>query len=112
MHCALLVPGLFVRSTPFAPAFCIMLIEEIPTFLLALGSVISRLRTDLGFGVTFFVFRVAYHAYVTSYAIASRVSGAVIGLYLLTLALHLNWFYAWVTKYGKKAVKSGDRKGR
>jgi hypothetical protein len=103
--------GLFVTSTPFTPAFCAMLIEEIPTFLLALGSVFPSMRTDLGFGLTFFIFRIVYHAYFTLYSIYSLMSPPIIVLYLLTLTLHVNWFYSWITKYGKKSLE-GSKKAK
>ena len=100
--------GFFVTApSPFIPAFCIMLIEEIPTFLLALGTVFPSFRTDLGFGVTFFLLRIVYHAYITTYAIYAQVTTSIIVLYLLTLTMHCNWFYAWVTKYGRKSLGRG-----
>lgn len=101
--------GLFMTAPPFAPAFCIMLVEELPTFILALGSVSAAMRTDLGFGVTFFLFRIVFHGYITAYALYAAVTPVVIALYLLTLTLHLNWFYAWVSKYGSKAQRKATK---
>lgn len=98
--------GLFLTANPFAPAFSLMLIEEIPTFLLALGSIVPALRTDIGFGATFFLLRIVYHIFIFAYALKSGVETVVAVLYTLTLTLHLFWFYGWVTKYsgigGKK----------
>ena len=39
--------GFFMTAIPFASSFVFMLIEEFPTFLLALGSVYPSLRTGL-----------------------------------------------------------------
>ena len=104
--------GFFVRApSPFVPAFCIMLIEEIPTFLLALGTVFPSCRTDLGFGLTFFLLRIVYHAYITAYAVFAQVTSSIIALYLLTLVMHANWFYSWVTKYGRKSFRRGKHAG-
>ncbi|RYG70234.1 hypothetical protein EON64_00720 [archaeon] len=97
--------GIFTTLRPFSLSFCNCLIEELPTFLLALGSMYAPLRTDLGFGVSFFVLRIVYHAYFFVYAIKMGVQFTVLVLYTLTLTMHLNWFYAWVTKYGSKMVK-------
>lgn len=93
------------KTTVFAPAFEFMLIEEIPTFLLALGSVFPQFRTDLGFGITFFLLRICYHAYFLAYTYYSGTDGLVIFLFSLTMVMHLNWFYTWVTKYGKAFLK-------
>lgn len=99
--------GLFITLKPFSPAFCNMLIEELPTFLLALGSLSAQFRTDLGFGVTFFLLRIVYHLYFLVYAIRIQVQTTEIVLYFLTTLLHVNWFATWVTKYGSKALKGG-----
>ena len=39
--------GFFIKATPFASTFVFMLIEEFPTFLLALGSVFPAFRTGI-----------------------------------------------------------------
>ncbi len=101
--------GGFLTVAPFAAAFTSMLIEELPTFLLALGSVFPSLRTDLGFGLTFFALRILLHVYYMVFGIYSRIDKPVICLYALTLVMHLNWFYAWATKYGSKLLQSADR---
>ena len=98
--------GFFLQATPFAPAFSLMLIEEIPTFLLAVGSIFPSLRTDVGFGLTFFLLRICYHSYVFAYAIYSGVEVVALVLYTLTLALHIFWFYGWFTKYSGIGGKS------
>jgi len=98
--------GIFMTATPFASSFMIMLIEELPTFLLALGSVFPAFRTDLGFGLTFFLLRIAYHGYFLSYSAISGSDTVCIVLYSLTMLLHLNWFYNWVTKYAFSSPKA------
>jgi hypothetical protein len=97
--------GLFVEVTPFCPTFITLIIEELPTFLLALGSIFPEFRTDIGFGVTFFLFRIALHAYFFIYVVKVQAQTTVITLFTLTMLMHLNWFYSWVTKYGSNAVK-------
>lgn len=96
--------GLFIKCSTFSPAFLFMCIEEIPTFLLALGSVFPSCRTDLGFGVSFFLLRIVYHTIFFIYSIYVRTETIVSFLYLLTLMMHINWFSSWVNKYGKKLM--------
>jgi hypothetical protein len=71
-----------------------------------IGSVFPSMRTDLGFGATFFIFRICYHAYIFAYAIYSQVYTPIIIMYALTLILHINWFYTWMIKYGFKGKKT------
>lgn len=88
--------GIFLTCVPFAPSFVYMLVEEIPTFLLALGSVFPYFRSDYGFGVSFFFLRLVYHAYGVAYAVKDKTETVVVVLYFQALLLHLNWFYGWV----------------
>lgn len=97
--------GGFITAEKFAPSFLYMLVEELPTFLLGLGMVVPALRTDIGFGVTFFLLRIVYHAYFFTYSIVCGADTVIPVLYSLTMCLHLFWFYSWVTKYGSKLLK-------
>jgi hypothetical protein len=90
---------------PFAGGLAALLVEELPTLLLALGSVFPSMRTDLGFGVTFLMFRVLFHAAMMTYSVYSGVSTLVTVLYSITMTMHLFWFVSWARKYGVKAVK-------
>lgn len=101
--------GIFVQTEPFSPSFTYMLIEELPTMLLALGTVLPQFRTDIGFGVTFFLLRIVYHISVMASAASVGCTKFIIVLYGLTLLLHINWFYTWVTKYGAKTFKTGQK---
>ena len=101
--------GLFLTAHPFASAFVYMLIEELPTFLLALGSVLPDFRTDLGFGVTFFLLRICYHAYIVSFAYISKFHTPGMCLYYLTLTMHLNWFYGWIVSYFMPQAKKNKK---
>lgn len=93
--------GIFLTIQPFAATFAMSSLEEIPTFLLALGALNPQLRTDLGFGITFFIFRIVYHFYlmyagwISGYDITLRV------LHALTFALHVSWFNSWRKNYAK-----------
>ena len=105
--------GQFCSSRPFVPAYSALFLVEVPTLLLALGSVFSPLRTDIGFGITFFIFRVAYHAYMMMLAYHSGVDTALVGCFIGPLCLHIFWFVNWFSKYAfgkKKPKKVGDPK--
>lgn len=88
--------GIFLTCEPFAPSFVYMLIEELPTFLLALGSIYPEYRTDIGFGITFFLLRLVYHFYHLAFALKNKVPVIIIVLYSMSGLLHINWFYGWV----------------
>jgi hypothetical protein len=102
--------GIFINVDPFSTAFIFMAIEELPTFLLALGIVVPKFRTDLGFGLTFFVFRLVFHLLIFSYAYHQGISSTLTVLFGLTMALHLHWFINWAAKYGKKALQMKQKK--
>jgi hypothetical protein len=92
--------GGFAHFEPFAAGPVYMFVEEIPTFLLALGAVFPACRTDVGFGVSFFWLRLVYHAYMLLYSLRLRVDAVIPVMYALTLALHAFWFHTWMRKYG------------
>ena len=96
--------GGFARFTPFAAGPVYMFIEELPTFLLALGAVFPSLRTDIGFGATFLLLRLLYHAYMMTYSIFLQVDPIIPAMYGLTMVLHVFWFYTWCIKYGWKLL--------
>jgi hypothetical protein len=93
--------GFFTSTpTPFSMAFIWCLIEELPTFLLALGSVFPSYRADLSFGVSFFFLRLLYHCYLFLLMVRLQTYTPILFLYGLTFVMHLEWFRAWFTKYG------------
>ena len=102
--------AIFFQTEPFAGTFCVCLIEELPTFLLALGSVFPMFRTDWGFGLTFFLLRILYHAYFLSYAFHMWVGAPTKVLFVCTFALHFTWFKTWINKYGMFAPKKISKK--
>ena len=97
--------GGFATFEPFAAGIAALLVEELPTLMLAVGSIFPSLRTDMGFGVTFFLLRVSFHAFTLVYAVRAGVSTLVVVLYCATMSMHAFWFYSWASKYGSKALK-------
>lgn len=104
--------GIFMTVRPFSSTFCICLIEELPTFLLALGSVFPAFRTDYGFGITFFLLRILYHAYFAAYAFRTMCDPPILVLFVCTFTLHFSWFKTWINKYGFFAEKKYQRKSK
>jgi hypothetical protein len=89
---------------PYCAGPVYMFIEEMPTFMLALGSVFPAYRTDIGFGVTFLLLRLVYHGYMLLYSVYLGASPVVPFMFSLTMCLHVYWYYAWCTKYGWKLI--------
>lgn len=92
--------GGFITMKPFASAFMLMSIEEVPTFILALGSMFPNYRSDIGFGSSFFVLRICFHSLILGTIIALRFSIASIIILSISLVFHLFWFGTWMRKYG------------
>ena len=96
--------GGFLIVEKFAPAFVFGLIEELPTFILAFGYIFPAFRTDLGFGLTFLVLRIGFHAYMLLYAVITEIQTTVLTLYSITLIMHCYWFALWVRSYRAKMI--------
>lgn len=99
--------GIVTGLHPFSISFANLLIEELPTFLLALGSIFPACRTDVGFGATFFIFRLVYHFYFFFSAVRLGTQKTHFVIYTLTGVLHVNWFWNWIMKYS--GVAGGDK---
>ena len=104
---------------PYAPGITLGAIEEIPTFLLSLGSVLPSMRTDTGFGLGMILFRVIYHAWMFFTAIRAGSSTIVLVLFAFTLSMHTFWVKGWITSsvgqgvlrslLGKKTKTNDDK---
>lgn len=87
----------------------ILYLLEFPTFILALGSVFPKMRSDLGFGGSFFILRLVYHSWVCFHGYLGLFSvpargyiflfGAVVGI------LHVYWFGQWATGQMRRSSK-------
>jgi hypothetical protein len=96
-------------AKPFSSAFCLVCIEELPTFILALGSMFPSLRSDMGFGVSFFILRIVYHFFIMARGIFVKVHPVQTAMYGLTFIMHLFWFHGWVTGMKKKKGEKGEK---
>ena len=67
---------------------------------------------DIGFGVTFFLFRLLAHLYMGLLGYKSGIELNLQLCYLFPLLLHIFWFSSWVSKYGKGRGKKGKGNGK
>ena len=58
------------------------------------------LRTDLGFGLSFFATRLVYHIAMFIYSVYWGIRAPVLATYVLTISMHTMWFASWLPKYG------------
>lgn len=70
-------------------------IFQIPTFLLAIGSVWSSARSDLLFGFCFLVTRILFNTFFAYKLYTIAPTGLVWKVCLCVLCLHLHWFSKW-----------------
>jgi len=100
------------KSRPTPGAFALAMLEEIPTAVLAIGSTFPSLRTDIGFGLSFFLFRLVFHGYIWINSFYLGVGYLQNFITTMSMLLHITWFYSWFSKYLKrgkeKAVAAAD----
>lgn len=94
-----------VRPTP--GAFALAMVEEIPTAFLAIGSTFPALRTDIGFGLSFFLFRIVFHFYILVNSLYLQVGYFQSVITSMSMILHLMWFSSWFTKYLARSQDKG-----
>ena len=78
------------------PIYFLHMMSELPTIILSLGSFDKNFRNDNLFGITFFLTRIVYHAFLI-WAFKDNTLLFYIGS--AALCLHVYWFYLWLTKY-------------
>jgi hypothetical protein len=99
--------------------FGICFLEELPTLIMAVGRLERRLRSDGGFGITYFALRVGMHTLLTYNVVMYNGGDDRIGVirfnFLLTWCLHVNWFISWIKQQvrlrrelGKSTKMSSD----
>lgn len=95
--------GIFMTTaSPFSPIFVYSLIQEFPTFILALGSIFPTWRADLGFGLVYFLLRIVYHSFLFSVCYHGKAMPIILATFCVTLSLHIVSFYGWTKSYSKK----------
>jgi hypothetical protein len=92
-----LIPVLL--SNHVGGGFMITMCMELPTVFLSIGYIIPSLRSELLFGMVFFITRILFHLFFAYqlYKVWSDRMGLVI-CSLLTFPLHVYWFGKWVQR--------------
>lgn len=85
----LLCSGLMVRG------FLLTFVMEVPTLVLALGRVWKSWRSDLAFGSTFIITRIAYNIWILYLCHDLFPEGYIWRVCSAVLGLHLYWFSKW-----------------
>ncbi|OWZ56535.1 hypothetical protein C345_01336 [Cryptococcus neoformans A2-102-5] len=99
-------------NTRHSPVFLIAAIMELPTLDLAMSNLCPSVRHDLRFLTSFFIFRIAFHAYLLGDCLRSSsravTDGSWVPSIMLALAgaLHVMWFKGGVTGYLKRLARS------
>lgn len=91
--------------------FSLCAVMEVPTFVLAVGSLNSRFRSDVLFALSFFTTRIILHLFLCASMVVSRhdvtndsyVPGVIVAC---IFPLHAFWFYGCLKGFVKRA-KSG-----
>jgi hypothetical protein len=99
-HIVYIVLNIIYVRKGYITVYLLFLIEELPTFILAVGSYNPNFRNDELFGLTFFVTRILYHIFLTFQAIQAMQYTFRTSIPLMILSLHIYWFQKWVEKRG------------
>lgn len=75
---------------------------EIPTLMLAVGSIWPRLRMDLPMGIAFFLTRLVWFVGVTHVMVVFDGFSLLVASGVLILPLHIHWFRGWVRSYARR----------
>ncbi|KAF1802472.1 hypothetical protein V8B55DRAFT_1378007 [Mucor lusitanicus] len=89
----------------YTAVFIMMCSLELPTFILALGSVRSQLRRDYVFASTFLVTRILFHAYAIKCAWVMKPYGPVVTALSAFFPVHCFWFYGFIKQQIRLAAK-------
>mmetsp|Transcript_51604 Transcript_51604/g.121098 ORF Transcript_51604/g.121098 Transcript_51604/m.121098 type:complete len:236 (+) Transcript_51604:93-800(+) len=96
----LLCNWLVETANGYCPLFVICCLEELPTFILALGSINKDWRSDFWFGSTFFVLRICLHSFLVWQVFTADSTDPRLGVvkfnFGLTISLHTHWFYGFI----------------
>jgi hypothetical protein len=109
-HGAFILNNAFMLACKRSSLFIMMTPIEVPTFILAVGSVFPAMRNDFLFGTTFFAFRLVYETALCIYSLTlpDLPRAYILGVFLTTTAMHLFWFYKWSRLYIASTEKSTE----
>lgn len=110
-HSAYLWLMWYVHYHHITTSFLIFCVEELPTFLLALGNVYPPFRTNYLFGGCFFITRLGWHAVMLVKFLLHRGDTELTlwPLVAATFALHVHWFVGFVGQQLRRIRKSKQK---
>ena len=95
----------YTSNELFSAPFLLSTIEELPTFILALGSVFPSLRSDIFFGSSFFMLRILFHSFLLYCCPLDSIKAVFIAM---SMIMQLLWFAKWTKTYLPKLI-SGEK---
>eukprot|EP01038_Epipyxis_sp_PR26KG_P005196 gene5196-7233_t len=90
----------------YSTGFMLCFPMELPTFVLATGTIWKSLRSDLAFGISFLLTRIMYNIYLAYQLAVISYEGLIWKICVGVLVLHLFWFSKWLNIYGSKLFSS------
>lgn len=106
-HSIFISYSLYILNTNISSVYITLSPVEIPTLVLALGSIIPVLRSDELFGLSFFLFRILYIIPLSLhiYSIENNRRVLMCSGFILSSMMNVYWFYCWCISYRKKCLK-------
>lgn len=101
-HSVYILLGSWLLQRGWASSLVAFSANELPTLLLALGSVNKAWRTDLPFGIAYFLTRICMTiaAWYMHWRF-NHISNAAWMIMTPIVMLHCHWFRGWLISYGK-----------
>jgi hypothetical protein len=107
-HLFYIVIMFFIIGDGAASLFAFLFVVEVPTFIKALGTIFPNLRSDIMFGITFFAFRIVFHAYYSYQLIMNDYQHVYWKISCLVLLIHSYWMYLWILGMKRRILKKNS----
>ena len=95
-HLAFVALAYLPLTTRSCSAFVALCVAELPTLVLALGSVVPALRSDVGFGASFFLLRVCFTSAALAWFWRLATLRYVVATTAFSVLLNAVFFVNWV----------------
>ena len=89
----------------YSRGFILCFLMEIPTFVLGIGRIWKERRSDILFGLTFFITRLIYNIYLVNKLKNIASEGIIWKICLCVFLLHMYWFSKWYGNTGTQLQK-------
>lgn len=85
----------------YSCGFCLTYFMEVPTFVLSVGSMFPEYRSDVLFGVSFFVTRILFLIVLLGFIYTEKIYPLFV-VSTCVLGMHIYWFSKWIKSYSKR----------